>query len=156
MILSIGMMLKYSFQLQKESDAVESAVEKVLRKGFAHRRPGEKGRKGHHLSPNGRRRLRRDRIRHGSGPVTDEGRSLDRVVPLGERRLGCRDEPDCDADPNPYAHPHGYPYPQRVPHLHAHPHHHGHPARHLDAHADLHLNLYPHDHAQPHDYPVPD
>jgi 3-isopropylmalate dehydrogenase len=34
MILSIGMMLKYSFQLQKESDAVEQAVEKVLEKGL--------------------------------------------------------------------------------------------------------------------------
>ncbi len=34
MILSIGMMLKYSFKLQKESDAVENAVEQVLEKGL--------------------------------------------------------------------------------------------------------------------------
>ncbi len=34
MILSCAMMLKYSFQLQKESDAIEAAVEKVLDKGL--------------------------------------------------------------------------------------------------------------------------
>ncbi len=33
MILSAGMMLKYSFRLQAESDAVEAAVERVLAKG---------------------------------------------------------------------------------------------------------------------------
>lgn len=45
MILSIGMMLKYSFQLQKESDAVESAVEKVLRKGLRTADLAKKGEK---------------------------------------------------------------------------------------------------------------
>jgi len=34
MILSTAMMMKYSFHLQKESDAIESAVEKVLDKGL--------------------------------------------------------------------------------------------------------------------------
>lgn len=34
MILSIGMMLKYSFHLQMESNAVEGAVERVLEKGL--------------------------------------------------------------------------------------------------------------------------
>lgn len=34
MILSCAMMLKYSFQLQEESDAVEAAVEKVLNRGL--------------------------------------------------------------------------------------------------------------------------
>jgi 3-isopropylmalate dehydrogenase len=33
-ILSAGMMLKYSFHLQKESDAIENAVEKVLASGL--------------------------------------------------------------------------------------------------------------------------
>ncbi len=33
-ILSAGMMLKYSFQLQKESDAIENAVEKALADGL--------------------------------------------------------------------------------------------------------------------------
>jgi 3-isopropylmalate dehydrogenase len=45
MILSIGMMLKYSFHLQKESDVVEQAVEKVLQKGLRTAdlvKPGEK------------------------------------------------------------------------------------------------------------------
>ncbi len=45
MILSIGMMLKYSFQLQKESDAVENAVEKVLRKGLRTADLAKKGEK---------------------------------------------------------------------------------------------------------------
>jgi 3-isopropylmalate dehydrogenase len=34
MILSVAMMLKYSFHLQKESDAIENAVEKVLNEGL--------------------------------------------------------------------------------------------------------------------------
>jgi 3-isopropylmalate dehydrogenase len=34
MILSVAMMLKYSFHLQKESDAIEKAVEKVLNEGL--------------------------------------------------------------------------------------------------------------------------
>jgi len=34
MILSAAMMLKYAFHLQKESDAVEAAVEKVLDRGL--------------------------------------------------------------------------------------------------------------------------
>ncbi|HYF49206.1 MAG TPA: 3-isopropylmalate dehydrogenase [Planctomycetota bacterium] len=42
-ILSAGMMLKYSFHLQKESDAVEAAVEKVLASGL---RTADLARKG--------------------------------------------------------------------------------------------------------------
>ena len=42
-ILSAGMMLKYSFHLQKESDAVENAVEKVLASGL---RTADLARKG--------------------------------------------------------------------------------------------------------------
>jgi 3-isopropylmalate dehydrogenase len=42
-ILSAGMMLKYSFNLQKESDAIEAAVEKVLAKGL---RTADLARKG--------------------------------------------------------------------------------------------------------------
>jgi 3-isopropylmalate dehydrogenase len=42
-ILSAGMMLKYSFNLQKESDAVEAAVEKVLAQGL---RTADLARKG--------------------------------------------------------------------------------------------------------------
>lgn len=42
-ILSAGMMLKYSFHLQKESDAIESAVEKVLASGL---RTADLARKG--------------------------------------------------------------------------------------------------------------
>jgi len=34
MVLSAGMMLKYSFKLQKESEAVDQAVERVLGEGF--------------------------------------------------------------------------------------------------------------------------
>jgi 3-isopropylmalate dehydrogenase len=33
-ILSVGMMLKYSFHLQAESQAIETAVEKVLNSGL--------------------------------------------------------------------------------------------------------------------------
>jgi len=42
-ILSAGMMLKYSFNLQKESDAIEAAVEKVLANGL---RTADLARKG--------------------------------------------------------------------------------------------------------------
>ena len=45
MILSIGMMLKYSFHLQKESDAVEGAVEKVLERGLRTADLAKKGEK---------------------------------------------------------------------------------------------------------------
>lgn len=43
MILSAGMMLKYSFQLQSESDAVEKAVERVLARGIRTRDIAQKG-----------------------------------------------------------------------------------------------------------------
>ena len=42
-ILSAGMMLKYSFKLQKESDAIDAAVEKVLQAGL---RTADLARKG--------------------------------------------------------------------------------------------------------------
>jgi 3-isopropylmalate dehydrogenase len=45
MILSIGMMLKYSFHLQKESDTVEEAVERVLNKGLRTADLAKKGEK---------------------------------------------------------------------------------------------------------------
>jgi 3-isopropylmalate dehydrogenase len=45
MILSIGMMLKYSFHLQKESDTVEEAVERVLNKGHRTADLAKKGEK---------------------------------------------------------------------------------------------------------------
>jgi 3-isopropylmalate dehydrogenase len=45
MILSIGMMLKYSFHLQKESETVEGAVEKVLEKGLRTADLAKKGEK---------------------------------------------------------------------------------------------------------------
>ncbi len=45
MILSVAMMLKYSFHLQKESDAVETAVEKALNDGFRSADIAKKGEK---------------------------------------------------------------------------------------------------------------
>src|SRR5260221_268829 len=45
MILSVAMMLKYSFQLQKESDAVEAAVEKILNNGLRTADLAKKGEK---------------------------------------------------------------------------------------------------------------
>ncbi len=47
MILSIAMMLKYSFHLLKESTAVENAVEKVLNQGF---RTADLAKKGEKIS----------------------------------------------------------------------------------------------------------
>ena len=45
MILSAGMMLRYSFNLQEEADALEKAVEKVLEKGYRTADILEKGKK---------------------------------------------------------------------------------------------------------------
>jgi 3-isopropylmalate dehydrogenase len=45
MILSVAMMLKYSFHLQKESDAIENAVEKVLNEGMRTADIAKKGEK---------------------------------------------------------------------------------------------------------------
>ena len=55
MILSVAMMLQYSFKRLKEAEAVEKAVEKVLNDGLANRRSGEEGREDRLLQGNGGR-----------------------------------------------------------------------------------------------------